>query len=285
MRGFAVLMPLVLTGTFAPVDPVPDQVRVLSWNINKGKQLGRISETINRLKPDLVLLQEVDLHARRTASVNIAEELGRLVNMNYLFGRSYEELGQGAAEQPAYLGQAILTRLPVRSSRVLRFKKQTWFWNQSRFLPNWPVLQRRQGGRVALVAEFGDGRTELVVYNLHLESRGLGGTRLAQLQEALDDSRQYGPGVTVLLAGDLNSRYRPGLFGKKIAEAGFRNCFGGRVRTHRLAGTLDWMAVRGAGVCGDAQVVRKTKGSDHDALTATLTLKRGGRGAADGTSH
>jgi endonuclease/exonuclease/phosphatase family metal-dependent hydrolase len=282
MRGFAVIMPLVLSGTLAPVEPVPSEVRVLSWNVNKGKQLGRLAETISRLNPDVVLLQEVDLHARRTASVNIAEELGRLVRMNYLFGPSYRELSQGTNERPAYLGQAILTRLPVRSSRVLQFQRQSGFWKRSRYLPNWGILQRREGGRVALVAELGSERPELVLYNLHLESRGLGATRLAQLDEALADAQKYGPDVTVLLAGDLNSRYRPGAFQQKLERAGFRNCFAGRVRTHRLAGTLDWLAVRGPGACEEARVVRKTRGSDHDALTAVVALRGAGRRAATG---
>lgn len=283
MWGFAALAPLVLSGMLAPVEPVGSEVRVLSWNINKGKQLGRIAETIRRLAPDVVLLQEVDLNARRTAGVNITEELGQLVKMNYLFGGSYQELSQGTRDRPAYLGQAILTRLPLRSSRVLRFQRQTKFWNRSRFLPNWGVLQRREGGRIALIAEFGADRTELVVYNLHLESRGLGATRLGQLEEALEDSKKYGPDVAVLVAGDLNSRYLPSLYQKRMQNAGFRNCFGTRVRTHRLAGTLDWIALRGPGSCEDARVVRKTRGSDHDALTAVIAL-RGGR-EANGETH
>jgi endonuclease/exonuclease/phosphatase family metal-dependent hydrolase len=274
MRGPAVLIPLVLCVSFAVAEPIPGDVRLLSWNINKGKQLGRIAETIRRLDPHIVLLQEVDLHANRTAGVDISEELGRLMGMRHLFAQSYRELSQGAEDRPAYLGQAMLTRLPVRSTRVLQFERQTKFWNRSRYLPNWGILQRREGGRVAQIAELGQDRTELVVYNMHLESRGFGATRLAQLQEALDDSKRYGPDVTVVVAGDLNSRYRPRLFEQKMTRAGFRNCFAGRVRTHRLAGTLDWIAVRGPGACENARVVRKTGGSDHDALNAVISLPR-----------
>jgi endonuclease/exonuclease/phosphatase family metal-dependent hydrolase len=277
MRGLAVLMPLFLCGSLAAAEPVPGDVRLLSWNINKGKQFGRIAETIRNLDPHVVLLQEVDLHAERTAGVDISEELGRIAGMKHLFAHSYRELSQGTEERAAYLGQAVLTRLPVRTSRVLRFEHQTNFWNRSRFLPNWAILQRREGGRVAQIAELGNDRTELVVYNLHLESRGFGATRLAQLQETLDDSKRYGPEVTVVVAGDLNSRYRPALFERKMQAAGFRNCFAGRVRTHRLAGTLDWIAVRGPGVCEDARVVRRTGGSDHDALSAVISLRRSNR--------
>jgi endonuclease/exonuclease/phosphatase family metal-dependent hydrolase len=121
---------------------------------------------------------------------------------------------------------------------------------------------------------------QFVLYNLHLESRGFGATRLGQLKEVLADARQYGPEVTVVIAGDLNSKYLAGRYESKLERAGFQNCFERRVRTHVLIGALDWIFVRGPGVCEGARVVRGTKASDHDPLTARIMMPSASRHSA-----
>jgi endonuclease/exonuclease/phosphatase family metal-dependent hydrolase len=78
--------------------------------------------------PDLCIFQEVDLGARRTHGEDVAQELAKTFGMNYTFAPEFRELGQSTAEGPAYHGQAILTRLPIRSSRILRFTHQSGFW-------------------------------------------------------------------------------------------------------------------------------------------------------------
>jgi endonuclease/exonuclease/phosphatase family metal-dependent hydrolase len=252
------------------------QVRIVDWNIDRGKRFDALAGTIRKLNPDICVLQEVDSGAKRTGRRDIAKELAETFHMNYVFGRAYRELGQGSPDHPAYLGQAILSRAPVRSSRVLAFQRQTKFWKPQPFLPNWPILQRRTGGRIALVAEFGQDATELVLYNLHLESRGFGATRYGQLGEVIADAKRYGPEVPVVIAGDLNTKYRPGLFARRLEEAGFRNCFGDRkVRTHVLYGALDWIFVRGPVECGDTRVIRGSKASDHDPLVTSLKVLTG----------
>ena len=263
----------VVRGDVTASHSIGREVRILDWNIDKGKRFDNVARAIREHKPDLVLIQEVDYGAKRTGRKNVTEELAKTVGMNWMYGPSYLEIAQGTQDQPAYLGQGILTRLPVRSTRLLQFQRQTKFWKPQPYLPNhWGILQRRQGGRTALVAEFGEDRTRLVVYNLHLESRGFGATRLGQLTETLADADRYGPDVTVVIAGDLNSKYRKGLYGRKLANKKFHNCFSPKIRTHRLWGTLDWVAVREPGACESSSVIRGAKGSDHDALEAVVVL-------------
>lgn len=261
----------VRSGTFAPTVEDVTGVRILDWNIDRGVRFERVVETIRSLHPDICLLQEVDLNAARSGRRDIAADLARTIGMNYLYGSAFEELGQGRKAVPALQGQAILTRLPVSSRRILRFQRQTKFWKPYPLVPNWGIMQRRLGGRIALVAEFGDGPGRLVVYNVHLESRGLGATRLGQLREVLEDARRYPPDIAVVIGGDLNTKYRPGLFESKLTAEGYRNCFGNRhVRTHVFYGALDWMFVRGAAACEEPQVVRGSKASDHDPIVATV---------------
>jgi len=149
-------------------------------------------------------LQEVDLNARRTRRINVAEEIARRLQMNYVFGREFEELTQGSRTSPAYHGQATLSRCRLMNPRVIRFRRQSTFWRPRWFLPRTEPFQERIGGRIALVADFAHGEKTLTVYNLHLESRGNSDLRQAQLEQVLLDAAKFAPQSPVLVAGDLN---------------------------------------------------------------------------------
>jgi hypothetical protein len=51
-----------------------------------------------------------------------AQVLAQRLNLNFAFAPEFQELGQSSAEQPAYHGNAILTSLPIRSTRMLRLE-------------------------------------------------------------------------------------------------------------------------------------------------------------------
>src|SRR6202008_1931757 len=165
----------------------PDCIRIVSWNINRGLQLQRILEFLEAARADLVLLQECDLNARRTHHLNIAKEISQKLEMNYVFGREFQELTQGSRASPAYHGQATFSRWPLSNSRILRFQKQSNFWRPHWFIPEIDPFQERLGGRIALVSDTNIAGKMVTTYNLHLESRGNDELRCAQLSEALDD--------------------------------------------------------------------------------------------------
>src|ERR1700730_2247171 len=182
------------TGNFSPPRLVlipPDSIRVVNWNINRGLRLQRIIEFLATAKADVVLLQECDLNARRTHHLNIAKEIAQKLQMNYVFGREFQELTQGSRASPAYHGQATLSRWPLSNSRVIRFQKQSHFWRPHWFLPEIEPFQERLGGRLALVSEANIAGKTIVTYNLHLESRGDDQLRCFQLEDVLDDARRY----------------------------------------------------------------------------------------------
>jgi len=248
------------------------KLHVLVWNIDRGYRLPEVAAAIRKQGSDVCLLQEVDLNARRTGRRDIAAGLARDLGMNFVFGDAFQELSQGSSDEPARQGQAILANSPLEATRVIRFARQTRFWEPRPYLPAW-FLQRRSGGRIALASELDFGGRAVVLYNLHLESRGFGYTRYAQLAEVIEDSKRYPPGTPIVLAGDLNTKYVPARFVSLLEKAGFRNCFGShRQRTHHIAFTLDWIFVRGAIQCEAAQVHREVAVSDHYPLTATLRL-------------
>jgi endonuclease/exonuclease/phosphatase family metal-dependent hydrolase len=263
----------VISGTYAHAAGFRPRASVLNWNIDRGKHLDNIEEQIRQCKPDLCIFQEVDLGARRTHGQDVARELAETFGMNYLFAPEFLELGQGTAEDPAYQGQALLTTLPVRSSRLLRFEHQSGWWKPRPLLiSSIPVLQRREGGRVALVADLDNGGKPLVVYNLHLESKGTEQLRLQQLEEVLHDSERYPSETPIIIAGDLNTFVFHSRLIPRLREAGFQSAFGDRrVRTHLILGELDWVFLRGSIECEDPKVLH-VPGSDHFPISLDVRL-------------
>ncbi len=263
----------LLSGTYAHGVTFHEHAAILNWNIDRGGHLDDIKAQMRRLKPDVCIFQEVDLGARRTHGQDVAKELAEAFGMNYVFAPEFLELSQGTPEDPAYHGQALLTTLPVRSSRMIRFQHQSGWWKPRKLLiSTLPLLQRREGGRVALVTELDNGGKPLVVYNLHLESKGTEQLRLDQLNEVLDDAQQYSPGTPVIIAGDLNTFVFHSRLIPRLREAGYRSAFGVRyVRTHVISGALDWVFVRGSIEFERGQVLR-VHGSDHYPISVDVRL-------------
>jgi endonuclease/exonuclease/phosphatase family metal-dependent hydrolase len=267
------------TGSFAPAPSVlwpPGSIRIVDWNINRGLKLSGIVEFLRGTGADLILLQECDLNARRTHRINIAEEIARKLDMNYVFGREFQELTQGSSDSPAYHGQATLSRWPLSNARLIRFKKQSNFWRPRWFLPDIEPLQERIGARMALVTDVNAGRRTIVSYNFHLESRGDDRLRCSQLDECLEDARRYGAGVPLVLAGDFNMDvYRTAAAGA-IKQARFQSAFSGQATTPgsflERGRPIDWIftcgPVRGNCSCVHTSVMA----SDHYPLSVQVAF-------------
>jgi endonuclease/exonuclease/phosphatase family metal-dependent hydrolase len=248
-------------------------IRIETWNIDHGSRLDQITEELRKTGADLTLLQEVDWNAARSGYKDVAFELAERLGMNVSYGIEFEELSQEQNGGTAYIGQATLTRLPLNQSRVLRFQRQSTFWEPHRWLPSAiPMMQRRLGSRIALVTELQFAGQLLVVYNPHLESRSMGRIQAEQLDEILADLKQRYPADTnAVIAGDINSKYFPSVFLHKLEKAGFHSALGERIeRTHVIAMALDWIFVRGPFVLEEGTVQRSAKGSDHYPITAQL---------------
>jgi endonuclease/exonuclease/phosphatase family metal-dependent hydrolase len=110
----------------------------------------------------------------------------------------------------------------------------------------------------------------LVVYNTHLESRSYGRIQWHQLQEILADLRQYGSNTPCILGGDLNTKYWPSFYVKKLEAEGFQSATGKRIiRSHKIAMALDWIFVKGPIDLEGGEVNRGYSGSDHYPVTAS----------------
>lgn len=253
---------------------------MINWNINRGQQLSAVLEFLGRAEPDLILLQEADVNAARTHYRNIAREIAQTLQMNYVFGCEFEELTQGYQNSPAYQGQATLSRLPLLASRIVRFRRQSGFWRPRWFIPKIHQFQRRLGARMALVSHVAWFAKQLVVYNVHLESRGNDALRCSQLAEILDDVHQRGSDLPTVVAGDFNLDLSGGLCASMISDTRFHNPLNdGRVRPTtmpsrlRSARAIDWILTRGPLAYAEPDLHDSIRASDHYPLSLTLLCK------------
>jgi endonuclease/exonuclease/phosphatase family metal-dependent hydrolase len=270
------------TGSFCDValqSEWPESLQVVSWNINRGFELNSVIEFLAGSAADLILLQETDVNARRTARRHIPRLIAQALRMNYVFGREFEELAQGAPNSPAFHGQATLSRLPLRNPRILKFRSQSPFWRPQWFIPPLPILQRRLGARMALVCESRiHGRT-LVVYNAHLESRGNNELRTDQFSEMLAEIRQDSGDTPVLVAGDFNFDLSRGSVARLIADSQLDSPFAelgsrriDRNRTYGQHAAIDWILTGNGLVASNPDVQNSTGASDHHPISLQIRV-------------
>jgi endonuclease/exonuclease/phosphatase family metal-dependent hydrolase len=245
------------------VEP-PRFVRALTWNIERGVRFDSIFAFLRRCEADLILLQETDLNARRSAYRDVARELARSLCLNYVFGLQFRELSSTNEMRPAYQGLATLSPWPLSNGRVIRFRRQSKFWLPRPYIPQTEIFQRRLGGRVALVCEVAIGSHRLAAYNVHLESRGTDGLRIEQLKETLADARRYKDTVPSVIGGDFNLVASEGMAAEVLGEAGFHDAVDSRSPTTRglRPRRIDGIFVRG-GMSEGGAVHASVAGSDH----------------------
>ena len=155
-------------------------VRILSYNIHHGEgqdkqlDLERIAQIIESSKADIICLQEVDKNLKRSQKLDIAQMLGKRLNMQVCFGVNYLFSG-------GEYGTAILSRWPI-----LKFENHP--------LPT-PEKEEPRG---CLVAEIDVEGTTLQVLCTHW-----GLTPSQRQQQSAATLKLLGAGPLVL-AGDFN---------------------------------------------------------------------------------
>lgn len=100
-------------------------LRVVSYNIRNGGRgmddkwdSSRTAKVLADLKPDIVLMQEVDMNARRSGKKDVAAEIAGKLGMKSVFGQAMPYDGGG-------YGIAILSALPMTNTRELTMKGGT----------------------------------------------------------------------------------------------------------------------------------------------------------------
>lgn len=195
------------------VQPPPEPVevtgwlRVAVWNIERGRDPARIASLVGATGADVALLQEVDRGMARTSNRDVAREVASTLGWGVVFGVEFVELGlgkpadlttlEGAANDEALHGNAILSRVPVRDPAVVRLDAGGDWFTDARDEP-------RVGGRMAVVGSVALEGVDVVVASVHLESHSDADGRATQMLTLLEaiDERTQGP---VVIGGDLNT--------------------------------------------------------------------------------
>jgi len=244
-----------------PAGPAPDTLRLLSYNIRHGRgmdgelDLARTAAVIERLKPDIVALQEVDHTCQRSGEVDQAAALGERLDMHHAFAKFMDFQG-------GEYGLAILSRFPIIESHT---------------------HQLPAGGepRVALeiVVEAGL-HAPLSITCLHFDWQPDDTARLAQTR-ALLEALAYRAGQPAVLIGDFNDR--PGSATLQLVEAdGWQDLLkeedGGSFTfpsdTPRVE--IDYIYARGipSAKHASSQVIDEPIASDHRPLLGLLPLRK-----------
>jgi endonuclease/exonuclease/phosphatase family metal-dependent hydrolase len=242
-------------------------LKFLTWNIERGLEFESIFHVLEAERADIMVLQEVDRNTNRTGRRYVDRDLSARLKKQGVWESEFQELGQG---KDAFIGNATLSGTPM-TTRALRFKAQTDSWRPVWYLPNWSMVQPRLGARVALISEHDLNGQKLVVYNLHLESKGREVLRVVQMEEVLADVAKYPEGTSIVLAGDLNVEGADSPVIGRMEKAGFRRAAGGKVTTRR-GDPLDWIFVRGPVEARDARILSDVRASDHYPVVVTLSL-------------
>ena len=272
------LLDQIETGSFGEANGIARSLRVVSWNINRGLQFEAIVEFLAEQNADLILLQECDVNAQRTGRRNVARDIAAMLGMNYAFAIEFQELTQSRNGSAAFHGQATLCRWPLLNARPLRFRTQSGFWRPHWLIPNFGMFQRRVGGRVALVTCTRMGERTLVVYNLHLESRGNDPLRKAQVFELLADIDQCSSDMPVVIAGDFNVDLKGQSVSSLLDSVSISNPFSHSIvktivsRSSARSGAIDWILTKGPVSARSPQVHSSVFASDHFPLTLVLDV-------------
>ncbi len=193
--------------------PADLPLRVVQWNIEKGKELDRIRERLTQepdlARADIYCLNEVDWGMARSAgNADIARELAEALGCHWVYLPCYLECTKGPLEDEMQApgdnerglhGLAILSRHPIRDARGGPLP-HCWDY--------FDYFEKRFGYRQVLAARIEVGGRDIVVATTHLEVRNVPACRARQMKVAVQHlsaaAKDWGVEAAVL-TGDFNS--------------------------------------------------------------------------------
>lgn len=176
--------------------PREQQLRVMSYNIQYGNEgLDSVIAVINAEKPDIVGLQELDVHwDPRSRFVDQAALIAKGTGMEYRFARIYQLPNPDPAKPPREFGVGMLSRYPIRSfTNHIITRLSTQEEN--------PVPKPLPGFLDATVDVNG---TAVRVLNVHLDFRRDPTVRKMQVADML--AAMGNSAAPTLMFGDMNAR-------------------------------------------------------------------------------
>lgn len=244
-----------------------DKIRVMSFNIAAGHgDIDEIVRVIRKYDPDIVALQEVDVHwSERSDFDDQARYLGETLNMHYFFGEIYTLEPEDEQTSPRQYGLGYLSKKPIihqQNHLLTRLSTQTPE-PELKVLPGFPeIVVEIEGQQVHL-------------FNTHLDYRRDPVVRLTQVEEMIEIMEDAdGP---VILMGDLNAR--PGaeeisaLFEMLDDAWGIKDDPGYTFPADQPDRRIDYILHSGHFIVSDV-FVAETEASDHRPVVADIYLSK-----------
>ncbi|KAJ1950319.1 hypothetical protein FBU59_000738 [Linderina macrospora] len=185
---------------------IPAPLRVVQWNIERGYQLDKVLETLERLDADIICLQEIDIGNKRSGGGNHAQAIAERLKLNGAMVVEFQELESPARDKGqqggGIHGNAIYSKYNM-NLRVIDHRHQPYNWERDGAILGEP----RRGRRFTLAAEvLVPRRPSVLAYSAHFECfTGIIG-RVGQLSDLMHDSEQHAATLPhQLVFGDLNT--------------------------------------------------------------------------------
>lgn len=190
-----------------PVSQLSGSVKIVAWNVERCLYLDQINDLLTQIKPDVLLLSEVDYGMARSNQHHTTQQLAQSLGAGYVFGAEFLELGLGTpnernltdhqSNQVGYHGNAIISSAYLKDSGLVRLGGgEIWFKNS---------VEPRIGERLAVLSTILVDDQPVVLASVHLEDRTTPQGRAKQMEVLFKGIEAYAPGLPTIIAGDLNS--------------------------------------------------------------------------------
>jgi endonuclease/exonuclease/phosphatase family metal-dependent hydrolase len=198
-------------GRCEPTEPVElsGWVRVVAWNIQRGRRPREVAARLASCEADVTLLSEVDSGMARTQNVNVTDAVATQLRAGYAFGAEFVELGLGDPSEQSEAagrdnerglhGNAIVSRAELDDPILIRLPDVGLGW----FAADSP--QPRVGGRMAVVATVTIDGVGVQLASAHFENRTGAGHRAEQMEALLATLDARSGGGPAIVGGDLNT--------------------------------------------------------------------------------
>lgn len=130
------------------------RVKIISWNIWKGKNLNGVIEFLAKEKADIVGLQEVTEKESGTKKINLASEIAKKLGYKFIYCKAFTT----DRHVPVFdIGNAILSKFEPKNSKCIFLSDINDYRGDSQTEP-----------RGAVKTEFNIDNKNLTVLNVHL---------------------------------------------------------------------------------------------------------------------
>src|SRR5262249_9819062 len=133
-----------------------EPVRVAAWNVERLRHVEAISGILERYRPDIILLSEIDKGMVRSGNRHCIADLSGRIGHHFAYGVEFIELGLGdvnevganSGEKNAigFHGNAVTSAIRVHRPFMVRLEADGGWFGPARG-------QRRVGGRMAIGAQ------------------------------------------------------------------------------------------------------------------------------------